>query len=638
MARQWHAQAAGDHPLEMPLFEPTELDEELEVLDPPDALLSDALYLVAAGADGLPDPLAEIAEMLPGGRATRGRPPIAFVQTRLDQKLAPSLRERPPTLVVLSGNAGDGKTTFLAELITSSGGTYEPGVRNEYDVDLAPGRPYRVVLDGSEDAENRTNDALLEEALAPFQGPSAIDEVERGTLIAINKGRLLRFLQARPARYGFLWDLVKSAFLGEGEPRSSPYVLIDLNDRTFVGPDFGSSLMVQVMERLAKWPGWQGCDSCPANLVCPALANVRLMGSSAGQVDGPGYRLWRVFAAADLDDRVHITARHVVSQLARLIGGGRRCPDIRLEAANEGTFSAPNYIFNAAFDPKGSRALGDSSALDEVLATYDPSERDNSITGRKLHAAVAVQELDTVLPGGHEAFFEVEAGQLAEVRIDEEPPRGTPDYRERTIALAHSIERKLYLGGVGGLVPSFSLDTMDGFLDVALSPSPGTTLPQLVENLNAALGVEASTLPDLLSPRDYARGLRGRGFAMLIPISSLTVEPGTALGVPYAANEYLEGWPRSLLLRAVDLQDPEGPRTVATLSIPLLLYEILGRSGRGFRPASQTERAYMVRLRGFYRQLSEHRWAKQPQYVLYDNGRIVGKAKIDGNEYSLMGL
>ena len=45
----------------------------------------------------------------------------------------------------------------------------------------------------------------------------------------------------------------------------------------------------------------------------------------------------------------------------------------------------------------------------------------------------------------------------------------------------------------------------------------------------------------------------------------------------------------------------------------------------------------MVRLRGFYRLLSEHRWSKQPQYVLYDNGRIAGKAKIEGDEFSLMG-
>ena len=378
--------------------EPADLDGEAEHPDQSGAALPpDEPYLVGAAADGLPDPLAEISEMLPGGRATRGRPPIAFVGTKLDERLAPSLRARPPTLVVLSGNAGDGKTTFLAELIESSGGIYEPGVRNEYDVDLAPGRPYRIVLDGSEDAENRTNDALLEEALEPFQGTASVDGAVRGTLIAINKGRLLRFLQARSEQYGYLWGLVRSSFLGEGEVASTPYVLIDLNDRTFIGPDFESSLMVKVMDRLSEWSGWNGCAICPARDVCPALANVQIMRLNPGDADGAAHRLWRIFAAADLDDRVHITARHVVSQLARLIGGGRRCPDIRLEAAREGAFSPSNFIFNAAFDARGSRALGDSSALDEVLGTYDPSERDNSITGRKLHAAIAVQQLDAVL-------------------------------------------------------------------------------------------------------------------------------------------------------------------------------------------------------------------------------------------------
>jgi hypothetical protein len=208
--------------LEMPLTEAAEGDDELDSLDEADAFWPDPGYLVATAADGLPDPLAEIAEMLPGGRATRGKPALAFVSTRLDSHLAPSLRDRPPTLVVLSGNAGDGKTTFLAELIESSGGVYEPGVRNEYDVDLAPGLPYRVVLDGSEDAENRTNDALLEEALSLFQGAQPVDHVSRGTLIAINKGRLLRFLQARSGQYEYLWNLVKAYSSSEIFGRPNP--------------------------------------------------------------------------------------------------------------------------------------------------------------------------------------------------------------------------------------------------------------------------------------------------------------------------------------------------------------------------------------------------------------------------------
>jgi len=615
-------------------------DDELEPLEAIEAPLVEAQVVAAAVADGLPDPLGMVAEMLPGGPATRGKPPVVYVPTRLDTNLVAALRERDPTLVVLSGNAGDGKTAFLAQMIEEAGGTYEPGVRNEYDIEVTPGRPYRVVLDGSEDAEARTNDALLDDALAAFRGIAPVARAPRGTLIAINKGRLLRFLQSRSGTYSYLWDLVRAAFLGEGVVQDTPYVLVDLNDRTFVGPDFASSLMHGVLERLLGWEGWDRCAECPAYGTCPALGNVTLLRDTDEEPLGsPGRRLWRVFAAADLDDRVHITARHVVTQLARLVGAGRRCPDIRAEYARGTAFMPGNYLYNALFNPRGSLALGDSSALDEVLSTYDPCERDEAIRGRRMHALLAASDLEALLGAGEgdrEEYLGEEATALAEARIDVEPPRGEPDYRQRTLFLTHAIERRLYLSGHSDFAPAFALDTFDDFLEVANAASPDVVVPRLIANLNAALGVEGADTPDLLSPREYSRGLRGRGFAMLIPAGQFTVAPGTALGVRYAAHDYLETWPRSLLLLAHDLRPSGEDCLVATLSIPLLLFEILDRAGRGFRPASQTERAYMVRLQGFYRLLSEHAWAKRPSYVLYDSGRIIGRAKIDRADFTLI--
>ena len=613
-------------------------DEGQDLLDEAVVPLAEVPLSSAAAPDGLPDPLAMVAEMLPGGRATRGKPAIVYVQTKLDTELVSALRDRDPTLVVLSGNAGDGKTAFLAELIEAAGEVYEPGVRNEYDdIEIGPGHRYKIVLDGSEDSEDCTNDDLLQGALDLFRGPGPVESARRGTLLAINKGRLLKFLQSRTDAFGYLWDLVRAVFLGEGSPRDTPYILIDLNDRTFVGPDFESSLMLKVLRRLTEWPGWDGCLQCPARDLCPAYANVTLLQVGHDRAaDSPAYRLWRIFAAADLDDRVHITARHVVSQLARLVGAARRCPDIRKDVMKEATFGPANYLHNAVFDPLGSRVLGDSSTLDEVLATYDPTERDSPSTGRRLHAVVALPALDLVIPAERrERYLDDEASDLAESRIDVEPERGAPDYRQRTLALTHSLGRKLYLQGDREFGPGLALETMDEFLSIAGSGTPNEALPRVISNLNAALGVEAEGLPDLLSPRDYARGLRGRGFAMLVPSSNLTIVPGTGLGVPYAQNEYLQSWPRSILLRAVDPLPGEA-RVVATLAIPLLLFEILDRAGRGFRPASQTERGYMVRLRGFYRLLSEHPWSKRPSYILYDSGHVIGKAKIDDKDFSLM--
>jgi hypothetical protein len=608
---------------------------ELEDVEPP---LQEVQIVVGVTPDGLPDPLATIAEMLPGGRATRGKPGIVYVSTRLDTDLVAALRTREPTLVVLSGNAGDGKTAFLAQVIEAAGATYEPGVRNVYDIEVAAERPYRVVLDGSEDTEDRSNDALLDDALALFMGEAPTASAARGTLIAINKGRLLRFLQSRQTTYPYLWDLVRAAFLGEGQLPATPYVLIDLNDRTFIGPDFESSLMAKVLDLLITWEGWNECARCPANARCPALANVALL-RDEGEVTGTSTRrrLWSVFAAADLDDRVHITARHVVTQLARLISAGRRCSDIRLQDSQGETFVPSNFVYNAVFDPEGSAALGDSSAFDEVLSTYDPSERDEALRGRRMHALLAASDLDSILnvpEDEREAYIDQQASDLSDRRIDAVPVRGEPDYRQRTLMLTHAIERRLHLHDKSEFAPAFPLDSFDDFLAAAAGGSAEDVASRLISNLNAALGVEVANLPELLSPREYSRGLRGRGFSMLITPDHFSVVGGTALGVPHVPHPYLETWPRSLLLRARDGQD----RIVATLSVPMLMFEILERAGRGFRPSSQTERAYIVRLQGFYRRLSEHPWAKRPPYVLYDSGRIVGKAKIDSGDFSLMRL
>jgi hypothetical protein len=59
------------------------------------------------------------------------------------------------------------------------------------------------------------------------------------------------------------------------------------------------------------------------------------------------------------------------------------------------------------------------------------------------------------------------------------------------------------------------------------------------------------------------------------------------------------------------------------------LFEVLDRAGRGFRPTTQAERGYMVRLQGFYRAVAEHRWSGNNAYALYDNGKVIGRANLD---------
>ena len=84
-------------------------------------------------SDGGPYPLAEVRKLLPGGSGVLGRPPIVFTPTSLDLKPPPALKARPPTLVILSGNAGDGKTAFIMGVLAEAGINQVAGL-NEFDI------------------------------------------------------------------------------------------------------------------------------------------------------------------------------------------------------------------------------------------------------------------------------------------------------------------------------------------------------------------------------------------------------------------------------------------------------------------------------------------------------------------------
>ena len=600
--------------------EPTDAEsaDEAEFLDAVEPALDLPEVARIAAADGGPNPLATIRKLLPGGEGTRGRPPIVYVPTRLDGVLLPALIERDPTLVVLSGNAGDGKTAFITEVLKHAAASYAPGV-NEYRI--AIGRnPYLVVLDGSEDDPRRTNHDLLQDALGGFAG-AAEQHPAQGTLIAINKGRLLSFLEVNKERFGFLWEVVRGSLVSGEAPADHPYVIIDLNDRTNVGPALDDSLFSGVIRRLTEWPEWESeCSRCDAVQVCPALRNVEQLRRRDVQE-----QLWRILAAADMDDRLHITARHLVTKVASLVVSDQTCAGIRETARRGDDFGPAMFLYNNLFEGERTSTTEDRSAIDAVIGAYDPSElsspRRDRRSGYRLagEASTAIGDLNA---SGDGAYLSRAVAALERATIDERPQPGMPEYRLQLLQFMRWVSRRLYmLYPDHDLAPRFPLRSFDEFIGALSGADDVSVRDALIQNLNGTLGVENSTIPDLLAPRDYGRGLRGRGLAAMIPRERFRVVPATKLGAFYRASPFLESWPRGLALVAEDSDGTE----VASLAVSLLLYEVLQRAGRGFRPATQSERSFTVRLSGFYRRLAEYRWTVAPDYAMYDNGNVLGR-------------
>ena len=123
-----------------------------------------------------------------------------YVGTRLEAALHDDLRTRRIRLVILCGNAGDGKTALLQHLAgqfdLERRASSERILKGETD----DGLRVRMNLDGSASWQGRSADELLDEFLAPFRDGPPTEDVAH--LLAINDGRLLEWIERVEGREG----------------------------------------------------------------------------------------------------------------------------------------------------------------------------------------------------------------------------------------------------------------------------------------------------------------------------------------------------------------------------------------------------------------------------------------------------
>ena len=103
--------------------------------------------------------------------------------TALDENLIPDVLDGTYRLVIITGNAGDGKTAFLEHLIAEAvrrGGRRGRAARERDDITLPGGHVLRTNNDGSQDEGDRANDDVLERVLRPVRGRGQRRQTRRG--------------------------------------------------------------------------------------------------------------------------------------------------------------------------------------------------------------------------------------------------------------------------------------------------------------------------------------------------------------------------------------------------------------------------------------------------------------------------
>ena len=159
-----------------------------------------------------------------------------YVRTALEDELVADIQSGKLRLLILCGNAGDGKTALLQRIGQACGAGKVPSDQRVWNHVTTDGMELKANLDGSAAWKERSADELLDEILLPFLGGVPLER--RTHLLAINDGRLLQWLDEKQAA-GATGELLESlaVFLSNDDDTELPSHLrfISLNHRSLVG-------------------------------------------------------------------------------------------------------------------------------------------------------------------------------------------------------------------------------------------------------------------------------------------------------------------------------------------------------------------------------------------------------------------
>lgn len=546
---------------------------------------------------------------------TRGLDDIArltYVRTGLDEKLAPAITTGRYRLVIVTGNAGDGKTAFLQQVETlfeQNGATLTRLPSKNGSTWTWEGRKYETNYDGSQDEEDRTNDDVLDAFLKPFEGDEVVGlgggEVR---LIAINEGRLLDFLAHGPRAdaYAGLRRFVNDALSGAAAPEGA--LLVNLNLRAVTAGGTNSLVERQLMQLLQPQL-WAPCASCSVNEACPLLHNAQTLRDPNS---GPAVRerVRRLFEVVHLRRRAHVTMRDLRSALSWLLLRDHGCEDVKAlhaetDNARPEAFVALNYT-EAFADPESGSSLplhaaGPERAVDRLVRRLRETD-----VGRVNHPSLDRQldhNIDGAVPWMTFDDRSIAAAAFLR-RFASEVPRPSDDVPFPQVVdarrqLAGVLRRWAYFerrdDGWRAMLPYTSVGLLEAVINAKTDEDRQRACDELRDRVVEAVSVAEGVRNPKLR-RNYLALRVSRVKDAAIRSYRLFPKDGFRIEVLRPAHEeFLEFAPD-----AVELVSVDGP---ARLRISLDLLEMMELIRHGYRPTAADLQGLFVNLLIFRNEL-----------------------------------
>jgi hypothetical protein len=245
--------------------------------------------------------------------------------TRVEAFLKTCFVRADPPSVILTGNAGDGKTYLCRQILAAFGGPV-PDWDTLADLPVErDGLRLHVVKDLSELGDARGVEVL--QGLAAAWGNSSQERY----LIAANEGRLRDLLNK--AGDAALYEEVDRQLKQGADAGSQRLVVINLTAVTT------SSFVPEALRWMTDAEHWAACQTCPIRERCPVRHNAARL--SEPHVAKRVQLLYQLLEHLD----IHVTVRDMLIHLAYTLTGDRRCAELhRLDAAGRDRSGLAYYL------------------------------------------------------------------------------------------------------------------------------------------------------------------------------------------------------------------------------------------------------------------------------------------------------
>lgn len=561
--------------------------------------LSERLRLLLAGAPPNVNPMVQeflslSSQARRSNKGTRGMDDVAaatYVTTLLDEQLTQSVLRGEHRLVIITGNAGDGKTAFIQQVedeAMRNGATRESKTPNGSTLRYQ-GRRILTVYDGSQDEDGRSSDDILHAFFQPFATGALDDNSTR--IAAINEGRLRDFLLVHRGEYADFATYVISTLDAPSEGQQAfGTVVVNLNARS-VTAGGSKSIFSRQLQAVVNGPFWAPCDVCSYRMRCPIKYNVDTFRDTTS---GPAVteRFRTLVDLVRLRRQRHLTMRDARSLISHVLFRDRTCQDIGTALNQDDPFAILDLTYFQGISGGG---LEQGAVLERgaaLLAEIDVALVANPEEDRRIAQGRAPRRMSFPDRAGDYPHTLVEQARLlagigyaADVKL----ARQVHEAARREVFFERADDRWW------SMLPYQRLHTFAQAIED--DDGTGARVTLLSELIRAISMYEGITSPERagqalwLATNDRVVG-EFRSYRRF-PREEFT------LRVASAATPFVEAESDRLQL----VHTPSG----AKLDLDIDLLEILDRLNDGYVPAATSDRGFLVNLLLFKHQLLAQR-------------------------------